>query len=119
MHRNYPLEKVYIKFNDNMMYDIQSELVFDPPKFKRKFLHHIFNSGQQLLKKIKNKGDLSRSEVQEVRNLPSIYLICYLNGFKNAIDDLNAMKDHFKAKDQITYQNYKDSVRILRKIKYN
>ena len=118
-YKNYPLEKVYIKFNDNMMYDIQSELVFDPPKFEKKFLHHIFNSGQQLLKKIKNKGGLSKSEVHEVRNLPSIYLICYLNGFDDAIDNLNKMKDHFKSIDQITYQNYKDSVRILRKIKYN
>ena len=118
-YKNYPLEKVHIKFKDNMMYDIQSKLVFEPPKFEKKFLHHIYNSGQQLLKKIKNNGRLSQSELKEVRNLPSIYLICYLNDFDEAIDELNAMKDHLKALDSLTYQNYKDSVRVLRKIKYS
>ncbi len=118
-YKNYPLEKVYISFNDNMMYDIHSELVFEPPKFKKEFLHHIFNSGQQLLKKIKNNGKISRSELDELRNLPSIYLICYLNGFKTAMDDLNEMKEHIRLTDKTTYKNYKDSVRILRKIKYS
>lgn len=118
-YKNYPLEKVMIKFNDNMMYDIHRELVFDPPKVERKFLYHVFNSGQQLLTKIKNRISLSRSEISEARNLPSIYLICYLNGFENAIADLTNVKDDLKTIDEKTHQNYKDSIRVLRKIKYN
>lgn len=118
-YKNFPLEKVYISFNDNMMYDIKSKLIFEPPRFEKKSLYHIYNSGKQLLKKIINNIKLDKSEVDELRNLPSIYLICYLNGFDTALDELSMLKNELKLTDTRAYQNYKDSMRILRKIKYN
>jgi hypothetical protein len=37
----YPLEKVVITFLDNGTYTIQSDLIFEPPLYDKKTLHHI------------------------------------------------------------------------------
>ncbi|RZJ25333.1 MAG: ATP-binding protein, partial [Flavobacterium sp.] len=40
----YPLEKLTINFHDNGYYKIDREMLFAPPEFNRKVLHHIYNS---------------------------------------------------------------------------
>ncbi len=115
----YPLEKVSICFKDSMHYEIQSELVFEAPRFDPKTLRHYLNHNDSLLKKLKNKAVLTSAEKKELSSLSTIYLIAYLNGFEDSLEKLEEAKPLLKAIQKKAYQRLKDNLRILRKIKYN
>lgn len=115
----YPLEKVVITFSDNGTYHIQSDLVFKAPQFDKKALHHIFNTNASLLQKIENNGMLSMAEKTDIRHLPATYLICYLNGFNTAKEQMVLARPILKKYDVKVYQSLKDSLRILRKVEYS
>ena len=115
----YPLEEVSIKFKDNVSYDIETKLLFKPPQYDKKTLYHIYNSANTLLEKLKNKAPLTTAEKLDVFQLPQTYLICYFNEFEDALIKLESAKYHLKSYDTDAYSNFKDSVRILRKVKYN
>jgi hypothetical protein len=72
-----------------------------------------------LLEKLKKGIELKAHEENDLLNLPQSYMICYLNLFHDAIDKLNEAKPFLKAYNQKVYQNYKEAMRILRKIQYN
>lgn len=114
----YPLEKVRFEFKDNMTYEITSELVFQPPVYDAKSLHHYYNSNNVLLKKFQKNSSLSIADKKELINLPSIYLICHLNGFEEALQKLEEAKPILRIYPE-AYKKYKDNMRILRKIKYS
>ncbi|WGF93523.1 ATP-binding protein [Aequorivita marisscotiae] len=115
----YPLEEVTISFYENGSYNIDSQLIFDPPKFNKKTLYHIYNANNAVLEKLKKKIPLNASEVKDLRNLPSTYLICYLNNFEEAKDKLQEAKEFLREYDEEAYQLSKESLRILRKVSYN
>lgn len=115
----YPLEEVVIRFRDNATYEIDSQLLFVPPKFDRKTLYHIYNSNQALISKLKKGQELNNLEKKDIKNLPSTYLLCYLNNFTEALTRLEEAKPYLKAYNKEVYQSYKESMRILRKVKYN
>ncbi|MGY5849264.1 DUF5929 domain-containing protein [Salegentibacter sp. F14] len=115
----YPLEEVIINFRDNMSYDIESNLLFEPPKFDKKVLYHIYNSNNSLLDKLKNDRVLNKHEEKELINLPSTYLVCYFNNFENAINKLEESRLLLRKYSPEAYKNYKETSRILRKVKYN
>ncbi len=115
----YPLEEVVITFKDNASYDIESKLLFDPPQFDRKTLHHLYNSNNALLEKLKHKITLSKNEEKDIVNLPATYLICYFNDFGEAKEKLEESKPYLKAYDSKIYTIYKESIRILRKVRYS
>ncbi|TRO67469.1 ATP-binding protein [Christiangramia sabulilitoris] len=115
----YPLEEVVIKFRDNGNYDINSELLFVPPKFDRKTLYHIYNTNKALINKLKKGYELNAVEKKDLKNLPSTYLLCYLNNFTEALTKLEEAKPYLKAFSKEVYHSYKESMRILRKVKYN
>ena len=47
-------------------------------------------------------------------------MICYLNGFEQAIEKLVAAKPNLKAfENPLVYLSFKEVMRILRKMKYN
>lgn len=117
--RYYPLEEVTIAFKDNATYEIQTQLLFAPPQFEKKNLFHIFNSNNALIDKLKRYIPLSPAEEADLRNIPSTYLICHFNGFENALEKLEEAKIPLRDYDPSLYQLYKDSMRILRKVKYN
>lgn len=117
--RYYPLEEVTICFKDNATYEIQNKLIFEPPQFNKKNLYHIFNSNNALIDKLKKKIPLSPDEEKDLHNLPYTYLICHFNGFTNAVEKLEEARVHLKNHDEALYELYKDSSRILRKVKYN
>ena len=54
-----------------------------------------------------------------MRNLAETYLICYLNDFSDAKEKLLEAKPFLKSLGGEAYQAFKESVRILRKVKYN
>lgn len=115
----YPLEEMTIYFKDNGSYQIDSKLIFEPPKFNKKTLFHIYNANNALLKKLKKNIPLNTSEAKDLRNLPSTYLICYLNDFEEAKGKLEEAKAFLKEYDAEVYQLLKESLRILRKVSYN
>lgn len=115
----YPLEEVNISFKDNAGYDMDSKLLFEPPQFDKKILYHIYNSNNALISKLKNGAQLTKNEEKDLLKLPAAYLICYFNDFEASIDKLEEAKEYLKTYSKIAYQSYKDSLRILRKVKYN
>ena len=80
----YPLEEQTIHFQDNGYYNISRKILFQPPSFNKKILHHIYNNNISLLKKLENQRNLTKSEQKDLENLPSTFMVCYLNGFENA-----------------------------------
>jgi hypothetical protein len=114
----YPLEKQVLYFYENGYYKIENELLFQPPEFSRKMLYHIYNSNLAVLAKLKKGLVLNASEQKDLENVPSTFMICYLNGFDDAKEKLIEAKPLLKPFPQI-YLSFKEAMRILRKMKYN
>ena len=118
-NKYYPLEETIISFEDNVTYNIETTLLFNPPQYDKKVLHHIYNSNNAILEKLKKGSSLNKNEAQDLRNLPATYLICYLNSFQDAIDKLHESKPFLKTYSDDVFELYKESTRILRKVKYS
>ncbi|SFE57812.1 ATP-binding protein [Flavobacterium xueshanense] len=114
----YPLEKQTIHFHDNGYYKIEREMLFQPPEFNKKMLFHIYNANVALLKKLQKGLSLSARENKDLENLPSTFMICYLNGFEEAKQKLIDAKLLLKPFNQV-YLSFKEALRILRKMKYD
>ncbi|MFM2369837.1 MAG: hypothetical protein RL619_2150 [Bacteroidota bacterium] len=114
----YPLEKQTIHFHDNGYYKIEREMLFQPPEFNKKLLFHIYNANTTLLKKLQKGLSLSERERKDLENLPSTFMICYLNGFEEAKQKLIDAKLLLKPFTQV-YLSFKEALRILRKMKYD
>ncbi|MBR9845228.1 MAG: ATP-binding protein [Algicola sp.] len=115
----YELEKTIIHFEDNAHYNIETKLLFEPPQFDKKVLHHIYNSNNTLVEKLKKGLSLTKNDRIDLRNLPATYLICYLNLFHEAIDKLTEAKPYLKKHSESIYTSYQEVMRILRKVKYS
>jgi hypothetical protein len=118
-YKYYKLEETKILFDDNANYNIETKLLFEPPQFDKKVLHHIYNANNAILEKLKKGLLLNKIEKRDLNNLPATYLICYLNLFHDAIDKLNEAKPYLKNYNEELFQLYKESIRILRKVKYS
>jgi hypothetical protein len=115
----YPLERQKITFFDNGYYKIESEMLFDPPKFNAKMLHHIYNSNLSLIAKIQKGITLTDREIKDLENISSTLMLCYLNGFDDAKQKLIDAKPFLKnVNNPLVYANFKEAMRILRKMKY-
>ncbi|MEP5339068.1 MAG: ATP-binding protein [Algibacter sp.] len=115
----YPLEETTIRFENNASYTIDSKLLFEAPQFDKRTLHHIYNNNNALLEKLKKGVAFTKNEALDLKNLPATYLICYLNLFHEAIDKLTEAKPYIKAYSPEIYSLYKESIRVLRKVKYS
>ena len=115
----YPLEELTIHFSENGSYNIDSQLIFEPPAYDKKTMYHIYNSANAILQKLEKNIPLNKRETEDIKTLPAIYLLCYFNGFTDAKDKLLASKASFKQLGNSIYASYKESVRILRKVNYN
>lgn len=118
-YKYYPLEETIIHFEDNASYTIETKLLFEPPQFNKKTLYHIYNTNNALLEKLKKGLSLTDNETSDLNNLPSTYLICYLNNFQDAIDKLQEAKPYLKTQSKDLYVLFKEAMRILRKVQYN
>lgn len=117
--KHYPLEKTQILFKENGTYRIDTNLMFAPPLFDLKLLHHVFNNSKFLVKKIQNYGLFTQEERLEIDALPQTLLLCYLNGFLDAKVLLEKIKPFLKGTYATSYTNLKEAQRIIRKVKYN
>lgn len=115
----YKLEEKIIHFENNANYSIEANLIFEPPQFNKKVLHHIYNANNSILEKLKKARKLSQNEVADLGNLAASYLICYLNGFDEALLKLEIAKPYIKGYNSELYKSYKETMRILRKVKYS
>jgi hypothetical protein len=114
----YPLEEVTIHFRANGTYTIDTQLIFEPPLFDKKTLHHLFNNNNVIFYKLKRGIALNQGEYKDLFNVPNTYLVCYLNGFETAIQKLEELKPFMKKCSGELYARYKETMRILRKVKY-
>ncbi len=113
----YPLEKLTFYFYDNGYYKMETQMLFEPPQYNKKLLHHIYNSVLITIQKLHKNKEVSEKEVLRI---PHTLMICYLNDFKEAKHKLIEAKSVLKTyKNQLVYTYFKDSLRILRKMKYN
>ena len=117
--RYYPLEKVIITFEENGTYQILSELIFDPPKYDKKTLYHIFNTNNAILRKLEKNLALKPTDKEDLSHLPATYLICFLNGFEEAKGQMEKARGLLKKTDKEVHHSLKESLRILRKVKYS
>ena len=95
-HKYYKLEETVIRFEDNASYTIETKLLFEPPQYDKKVLHHIYNANNAILEKLKKGLSLNKNEEEDLKNLPATYLICYLNLFHDAIHKLTGAKPYLK-----------------------
>jgi hypothetical protein len=114
----YPLEKKTIHFYDNGNYKIQTAMLFQPPQFNRKMLEYVYDHNILLIEKLLKGLHLKEKEIKELENLPSTFMICYLNGFPDALQKLIDTKLLLKTFPK-AYSSFKEAVRILRKMKYD
>ncbi len=118
-HKHYPLEKTIIHFKENGIHDIATEFLFEPPQFNKKVLYHIYNNNNAIIAKIEKEIPLSVTEHKDVLKLPTSYLICYLNGFLESEEKLKKAKKYIRnLEDKKTYIEFKEVLRVLRKVKY-
>ncbi|OYU80929.1 MAG: AAA family ATPase [Flavobacterium sp. BFFFF1] len=114
----YPLEKLTIHFYDNGYYRIDRDMLFQPPEFNRKMLYHIYNANLSLVQQLEKGLPLTDRDRRDLENLPSNFMICYLNGFEDAKQKLIDAKLVLKPFPKV-YLSFKEALRILRKMKYD
>ena len=113
----YPLEKLTFYFYDNGYYKMETEMLFEPPQYNKKLLHHIYNSVLITIQDLHKNKNVAETDVLRIAYT---LMICYLNDFKEAKHKLIEAKSVLKAyKNPLAYIYFKDSLRILRKMKYN
>ncbi len=117
--KHYPLEENFITFSENGSYKIESNLIFEAPQFDKKILHHVFNTNNILIEKLKKGISLSKEEEEDLYGFPDTHLICYLNGFESAKETLELARPILKPYNGEIYASLKKSLRVLRKVRYN
>ncbi len=117
-YKYYPMERVSFLFDNKGSYQIDSELLFSPPVFEKKLLHHIYNANNALCEKLTRGTPISSKEQKDILNLAPTYMLCSLNGFEEAKDKLQKLSGLMKKQGEEAYQSLKDAQRIMRKIKY-
>ncbi len=115
----YPLEKTVFSFKPNGRYNIDVELLFRPPVYKSDKLNHFYHYYNGLAEKLKQGVSLTENEKLNLKSLPTVYLLCSLNGISEAKERLLELKGLLKnQEDKMPYVHYKKVIRILRKLKY-
>jgi len=114
----HPLEKTILHFKENGSYKIHSEIIFSPPQYSIETIQTLYAESNTILDKMINQEELSIAETKRLVELPSYYLLCYLNGIKEAANKLSKISTYLmKLKDKTAYKKLKETKRILRKLK--
>jgi len=96
-----------------------SNVIFEPPIFPASVLDFLMKKNENLIEKIFQKEALNTKDTKSFNELPTTYLLCYLNGYLDALDRLKEVKLIVKEYSPKVYQQYKDVLRVIRKIRYN
>ena len=93
--------------------------MFKPPELDNTIIQHIYENSNAIVSKIEKREPLSVLEHEDALRLPTNYLLCYLQGFQDAPEQLRKIKNYIKnIEDKTTYVKYKEAMRVLRKVKY-
>lgn len=115
----YAFEEVEIKFYDNGSYDLKRKVLFEPPQYSLNMLRYIYNNNLHLYDKLLSEQILNEGDLQKLSRMPHMFMICYLNGFKDAKKILLELDSKLKDLEMPkVYRSYKEVLRILRKLKY-
>lgn len=118
-HQKYhPLERQTLRFFPNGTYQLENKIVFNPPYYDRKTLHHIYNTNLSILNKLSNAVILKEQDLEDLKHLPETMLICQFNNVGEPVEKMKAHKDLISTFPEV-YKTYKDALRVLRKVKYN
>jgi hypothetical protein len=98
---------------------MNTELIFEPPRYDTRELFHVYNTNNTLVKLLEQKVRLSENQLLDLRRLPDTYLICFLNGFEEAKEQLENARGLIKVIDQEAYDSLKEALRVIRKVRYN
>jgi len=115
----YPLEQIDLQFDNNGSYQMNSVFLFEPPVFEKTLLYHIMNAQKTIAQKLLANKTLTKAQKKEIETLSPTLMLCYLNGFEEAKELLFSIQNPLRGCSSVAYQNHKDAMRILRKIKYN
>lgn len=115
----YAFEEVVFRFQDNGSYEMKSKVLFEPPQYNHNMLHYIYEANVRLLEKLRTAQSLNELDLNKMKRLPHMLMICYLNGFTEAKSQLYDLGDLLKSLEvPKIYKSYKEVMRILRKLKY-
>lgn len=117
--RFFPLERVSIQFRENGSYQLHSQMLFEPPKLDQVSLRHRLNANNALLEKLEHNIPLQPHEKKDLHQLSFSYMLCYLNQIASAKLQLQRARPLLKKQGPAVYDAYKETLRILRKIKYS
>ncbi len=115
----YPFEKVTYTFKESGKYFQESKLLFEPPIFNPSVIDFLMKKNFKLLRKLKHQETISEKDARSLRDLPKTYLLSYLNGYLDALDLLKEAKNLIKGYNEEVYRIYKDTLRVIRKVRYN
>lgn len=62
---------------------------------------------------------LKPTDKEDLSHLPATYLICFLNGFEEAKGQMEKARVLLKKTNKEVHHSLKQSLRILRKVKYS
>jgi hypothetical protein len=116
--KGYPLERQTLYFYPNGTYKMESKILFNPPYYDRRTLHHIYNTNLALLSRLKNDSKISSTDLADLDSLPGQLLICKFNNVGEPIEKMRAHKSFIKP-HPAAYKSYKEVLRVLRKVTYN
>ncbi len=113
-----PLKKTVLHFKENGSYKIHAERLFTPPKYSEDTIQELYLKSNRIFTKVMHHNKvLSAIEAKQLAELPSYYLICYLNGIMEAKNKLSQLKTALKKGNHLkAYSKYKEVKRLLRKI---
>lgn len=115
----YPFEEIQLTFYDNGSYAMESKMLFEAPKYNENILEHIYRNSLKVIQKLKTGERLTNKEERVLSKLCYNMMLCYLNGFDQAKEELIEVKDYLKfANDPQLFTGFKQVMRILRKLKY-
>ena len=113
----YELERQTFVFKENGHYTIETEVLFQPPQYEKSSLFHVYTSCKQLLDVLRAGDKLQTHQIADVQRLPENLLICHFNDMGDALDELTSCKKLLKPYP-VAYEQWKQAMRILRKVKY-
>lgn len=118
-HKYHPFEIKKYKFKENGKYHLETSLLFEPPIFTPSVIEFLMKKNVNLLLKLQYNKELNERDRHGLRDLPKTYLLSYLNGYLDALDQLKQAKPILKAYNKEVYRIYKDTLRVIRKVHYN
>lgn len=116
-YKLYPFEKTTIYFADNGKYDIKTQLIFTPPKYKKNEIERLYARAKEMENKYKNGVTLnSDKDYSFFEGLANYFLISYFNGIKEAKEDLINSINYL---DGAAAEYRSVCMKILRKVENN